>query len=289
MDEWVKEVRIKSCEYMKNILIVVGILIILIVGCTTTVKSSKNITNAARKNATNTSVSENQTITETKLANETNSSGIIPYYNNFTISDLAAGNNYTEVFSSNESGIRINFYPAIPICQSDQYQCNYSYNRFGFTETHRLEVNTSNKTWVITNLASNVSTASKVLTLVKEEAFGYIKIGESISVNGQNMTFYNFTFGEPEEAMFLDSRNNTIRLPVGKSTQLNGSGIHIWELASGYSFGASWIEVSILSDELELTDPANNVTIIWENETSDNPELKTIFIPSSSPIFEKLT
>jgi len=90
-------------------------------------------------------------------------------------------------------------------------------------------------------------------------------------------TFYNLN--DSEEKMNISS---------GQSVKVDNIFLHVWYFGFDYTYCADWVFVSTLSDIINLTDPTNNITLTWENENSSNPTLKSIFIPRSSPIFEKL-
>jgi len=85
-------------------------------------------------------------------------------------------------------------------------------------------------------------------------------------------------------------------LPFGtkKGVQLNETDslkqVHGQWVKLKYSMpvDAAWAEIVIFDNLVNLTDPAYNITLVFENETSPNPVLEEITIPSASPIFEKL-
>jgi len=216
------------------------------------------------------------------------------------VADASIGKNYTLQETINQSGLYLKFEPAIPVCTREE--CTYNW-RWGLTERDRLILNIADENWVISDLEKNDSTEEVAIAKEKEhgilhtygcEGAAGMEEGDitTIDVNGDEWGMADLERKglEDREILFKIS-DETAQISVGEGeTFQSGTGfIHIWVIAPGDPICAKWSEVSVFSDVVSLSAPESNVTLVWEDETSDNQALKSIFVPATSPIFEKLT
>ncbi|MEW6722132.1 MAG: hypothetical protein AB1324_02635 [Candidatus Micrarchaeota archaeon] len=205
--------------------------------------------------------------------------------------DDDAGRSYRKNETLDESGLRIGFEPAIPVCtwwneegEAKGEGCQYPEDR---SENHRLTIPISGREWVLSALGKNGSAVN--VTLAKEESNAIVNVGEEFIAGGDEIAFDEYGFG-------TDKPTVTLR-PPGDGAVLNMTSpglarykdgwIRIWKLAPGYTYGASWILVSSFFNVADLSN-ASEADLSWEDGEGPNPKLKSIFIPRSSPVFGTL-
>ncbi len=194
---------------------------------------------------------------------------------------------------SDEEGIMISFKPAIPVCTHPPKEDEESHNKWidgngwDLSETHRLIFNISDQPWVLTNLRKFQN--QTLFVLGKEESHAILMEGGlgTLYVGGKELRLFD-----------RHQRHLEIGLEGKKSTRRNISAENLeeyqnrylktWWYGTGYA-GEAFAEISSLSHLLVFSDPENNITIRWENETSWDPALESVFIPRSSPTYEDLT
>lgn len=222
--------------------------------------------------------------------------------NTYIVKDSDIGLSYNESETINESGLTLKFQKPIGICSMDvcdnfggDPRGNY-YN----SEQHRLAIGTPNGNWSIVKLWKDGNTTELVIAKEKERKImnpyecRYAESNETLHINGTTWGLGDFgpDFGYENRwaVVFIDINNseNKIRVIENEIKPFGDDYLYVWRIAPGYTFCAKWVETSVFSEIINLTDSKNNVTVIWENETTSNPALKLIFIPRSSPIFEKL-
>ncbi|MBI5046420.1 hypothetical protein HZC07_01680, partial [Candidatus Micrarchaeota archaeon] len=181
------------------------------------------------------------------------------------------------------------------------YDISSSYFR---SDDHRLTIDVAGVSWVLADLrrlAANEAVLlsdSSSISLGKEKFGGIFNVGESFDVDDDEFTFSNYRVSGNNVQVILDSETKSFSFYVcsGPSKILNYS-IKIWKFAPGYTFSASWLDLSFFSDlvSFENSDFDRNVSFVWDNESptvwedknKSNPRLKSIFIPKSSSTFEK--
>jgi hypothetical protein len=220
-------------------------------------------------------------------------------YNRTTnLTDWDASIVYNETMVSNGDGLLLSFEPAIPICTTSR--CDFGPDGYSdyATDIHDMLLEMPAGERVITKLRKNGSAES--LTIAKEEENKIIMQSlcnqsagnntETMSAGGADWCFEDMdqSNGTMKAMMANDLGIRYQEIPVGTDLKIGNDYLHLWMIAPGYTFG-SWASLSVLSDILNLTDPANNVTLAWENETSQNPALRSIFIPRTSPVYGDLT
>jgi hypothetical protein len=85
-----------------------------------------------------------------------------------------------------------------------------------------------------------------------------------------------------------EDNGTELRVEAPGIAEYKDSFVRVWRFAPGYAFGSTWIEVSSFSEIVELSGNTDGVQLVWENETTECPALKSIFIPRSSVAFRKL-
>ena len=220
-------------------------------------------------------------------------------------SDLRSGpeSYYNETVTLNESGLLINFEPAIGtyptrIDKVDYYAID---NRFLF---HLPSGN-----WVITQMKADKSSSFyNHLSIAKEFDYGIINREDYIQSGTMNIRLVDEYWDDLDRALFgifefEDTKTGFKRIVSatdGQTINVNGRNMHLWIITPEYIFNY-WAAFSVVDDEIDLTldNRLNyiplkqyNVTIQWTNNTNETTyaqsALKSIFIPRSSPIFEEL-
>lgn len=219
----------------------------------------------------------------------------VPVYpQNFSVMDWDAGINYTETVSLNSTHLEMRFEPAIPVCSRPCYE-EGGFNNDYTTDTHHLVLTTPSGNWSIARLRYANSSQSTELALGFETWHGILNLGESFPIDNYNYTFLDMEFRDDYlyDALFCKNESscnnsNVLRFEQGKIESLDSKYLKIWYIAPGYTFAARWVKLSAFSDIANVTDPSSNATLVWVNGTTENPALKSILVPRSSPIFQKL-
>lgn len=204
-----------------------------------------------------------------------------------SIKDGYAGVEYKQKETINESGINFEFDPAIQVCTDK----NCSREEY-LTERHQVRLNINNKDFAITKFGRNN------VTLAKEQNSAFLNRYSCAVENDNTIKVGNKTLAVEEfynrhkpnaTAVFYSLDNSTAKMELssGQTKEVNGDYLHVWYFGFDYTFCADWVGVSSLSEIIDLTDDTS-IILIWENENSSNPALKSIFIPRSSQMFEKL-
>ena len=213
------------------------------------------------------------------------------------VHDFDAGREYNLTEDIREDGLHLEFDPAIPVCTDCKDIKNLSQaSEWIMTENHRLSIMIGGKRWVLSGLEKDAD--SVYVALGDEESYTilspHIDFGgcdtRTLGVGDEEFRFkdYSCMYG-PCEAMMAKVGEEDSMLRIGTTAEgYNGKFLRVWTFAPGYTYCAKWIDVSSFFQLVDLAEPANNVTLTWENETTPNPALRSIFIPRSSPIFGKL-
>lgn len=218
--------------------------------------------------------------------------------NETIIHDFDAGREYNLTEEIDVDGLYLEFDPAIPVCPDCEDIKNLSQaSEWIMTENHRLSIMIAGKRWVLSGLEKDADSA--YVALGDEESYTilspHIDSGgcdtRTLDVGDEEFRFKDFScmYG-PCEAMLAKVGEAGPMLRIGTTPKgYNGKFLRVWTFAPGYTYCAKWIDISSFFQLLDLADASNNVTLTWEDETSGNPALKSIFVPASSPIFDKLT
>lgn len=216
------------------------------------------------------------------------------------VTDAHIGANYTLQETINQSGLYLEFEPAIPTCTGKECGDNWEWDR---SERHRLILNIADENWVISDLEKNNS--MEAVSIAKEKEHGIMHTygcGDTAGMEEGDIATINVSSEEwgmadlerrgwENREIFFKISDETSQISVGdgETFQSGREFIHVWVITPGDPICAKWTEVSMFSDVVSLSAPENNVTRVWQNDTSNNPALKSIFVPRTSPIFEKLT
>ena len=215
----------------------------------------------------------------------------------YNVTDEASGREYNMTEQLDRSGLSLEFQPGIPVCTG----CDPKYGQpadwheaswWELSENDRIGLEMLGTPWVISVLRKDAN--GEQVMLGREDANWIVDAGDSFVMDGKNITFANYTHdyasANPPGSMII-----TLRDEDGTEREMNVPGIisydndkylRAWTFAPGFTWDSSWVSLSSFSEVVELS---GNATLSWENETSGNPALKSVFIPASSPIFEKLT
>lgn len=85
--------------------------------------------------------------------------------------------------------------------------------------------------------------------------------------------------------LVLERGQERVVIPQRQAVEVEGRHILNLESYSASTYGSQFAQVLVLEDMMNLTDPQNNVTFVWDKSDWVNPKLISVFIPSSSPIF----
>jgi len=205
-------------------------------------------------------------------------------------------------------GFRIEFQPPLALCE-DEYAKAYEFCRgpsewIAYPGMTGAVLPIGNARWGIFRYWRNETGGNASLILAKEEKRYYLADKDA---NIGNASFAIAGGEWPAEASvdFIHGRTSVTFCRDGKkdechdigtqgSAEVDGWLVHQWGTAfqlnrNRNDSGLGFAVASVLSEKLDLSDHANNVTLEWEGGTTANPLLKSIFVPRSSQIFAKLT
>ncbi|MFH1685145.1 MAG: hypothetical protein ABH983_02460 [Candidatus Micrarchaeota archaeon] len=192
-----------------------------------------------------------------------------------------------------ENGISIIFTPAIPVCtdtRDEESRCIL----WGYSENHKIVLDIFGKEWL---LAKYMKKENGTLVVLGKEESGdrihqYECDNETIQAGNIGIGFWDYGYNDNGKRYFTLGSINGSKINLTEGDMIRYEDGYIKVSSEGMCtmiYCNLWVEVSSLSEVINLSDKANIVTLTWENESSWNPALKSIFIPQSSPIFEKLT
>jgi hypothetical protein len=174
----------------------------------------------------------------------------------------------------------------IPVCTEDKgndknwadcTDTSGENNPSAATVKHRVKIQFLGSEWVITDLVPVTGSAATneddvfaggSATLAKESVYGIVNVGESLkSKDGQisvRLDDISTLEGEkPAIVSFLDANGNVIsggndQIAPGSTVKKTIGGntykVRVYQTAPGYTFGAKWVEMALLENELELKD-----------------------------------
>lgn len=209
------------------------------------------------------------------------------------LTDDYSGDTYKVLEISGERGISISLTPGISVCvdlcdkERESYEDWVDSNNWHLTENHRLIFNISGHRWVLTTLRKNQNQTR--IAIGKEESVGFVSEDgiETLYLDGEELRLFD-RHGR-DLKIGLDGNDTTKRnISTEEIVEYQGRYLKTWWYHTDYS-GKAHAWMSSLSYILDLSEPENNLILEWENETSWNPALKSIFVPRSSPAFEKLS
>jgi hypothetical protein len=222
---------------------------------------------------------------------------------------------YTMKFSGASDGF------GIPVCTTPMNSTNYMVCDPDYqTAMHKVVVPFLGDNWLITGmtppsgpLASESTLASGgYVKLGKEIATGILNIGEAMLVDNLRFRIDGFNKDGTVAISIVDKDCNILKkdtLERGTTKEFNIKGtaylLHLWKSAPGYTFGAQWVDLSVLSKEITLTsgekldagssaNPNWTVYLGWKNRgasaTDTNPDhLRTIILYAGDSEVAKLS
>ena len=210
----------------------------------------------------------------------------------FIVSDQYERKNYTETMTLNSSGLYLYFDPTVNMCGANG--CYPSHDDYSpeATEAHKVFLEMPNGEWVISRMRKD--STSEEFNVARETGFAFLLpySCENKTINSTSGRWEMIDFGviEGRTKLIMVNVDNGTRITIPPATELQTGDeyIHVWDLFSNYTFCSKGAEVSVFSELLDLAGQ-DGVMLLWQNETSQNPALKSIFIPHSSPAFENLT
>jgi len=224
----------------------------------------------------------------------TNEGTYVGYVNKINDPDIGAEYNFNQ--SIEADGIHMEFDPPLGVCwhcyaDNSTYDRWLSDNLWYLTQAHHLYLDIGDKRWVLSEFGKGPESSRFVLA--KEGSTTMLNLGESISADGKKLVFDSFNESDGiMRAIFrynAGDNNLSIAIDEGGMAGFGKGHIRLWKFARASVAMASWIDVSYLSETLDLADPKNNATLIWVNPDSwENASLKSIFIPRSSPVYDRL-
>jgi len=214
---------------------------------------------------------------------------------NSIILDGPTGGNYSETAAMNESGIFLEFEPAIPVCTADDcYWTNYL-NEKEFrideaTDNHRVFFDMPNGKWMVARMRNNGNDEKLELAKEREGKFLQQCSNDTIRAGNRTWSMLDFEARGNDVMLILNSteEGQLLYIKKGEYVKVDDEYLYARVLAPGYTFCSSWAEVSVYSETISLTDQSSNTTLVWENESSGNPSLKSIFIPKNSQAYARL-
>ena len=241
-----------------------------------------------------------------KLAEESNEASL-------GAEDSTTGEDYQMNLTIGSDGLTIEFENPLKVSsnarqgdENQSYEEWYKENRLRLLENQRANLDINNNRWVITELEKGPDTTKfilghEVVSTTLSSGFGSNPSNDSAIIDGKNLTFKNVGAGIfPDNSnLYLYNANltyfdgvkeNNFTITEGSIIPFGDGFLKAGEIVPPFAMGTNSVEITFLSEILNLTDPMNNVTIEWVDPDSwENASVKSIFIPRSSPIFEKLT
>jgi len=261
--------------------------------------------------------SENDDVVQVASEDEGNCNYELPGNVSLVMSDEVVNHGYKHNYSErqvlSDSGLRVEFEPGIPICAAMErygdttFRCGLegesdyiAYNHF--SERSLIEIKILDDPWKIFRLRKNGSEEELMIGKEKNNVFlspqgcWYHTFTENKTKIGTNYwAFKDVDWGADrniEGTVVILIRledQEEVEVPLGELTILDGEYVYISRFSPGYIFCTGWAEVTTFSEILNFTDPSNNVTLTWGEESEFNPALESVSIPCSSPIFENLS
>ncbi|MEK6981320.1 MAG: hypothetical protein AABX38_00180 [Candidatus Micrarchaeota archaeon] len=216
----------------------------------------------------------------------------------------------------NESGIYLEFDPLIYQCEVynqnitelniTNNNCYYSYFRketrandtvelmsLGFSSSSMIDqsgitLDILNQTWSILRLRKDKENYSLLLAKGKPNIFFQ---DDKLNISNEEFRYSssegNGYYPPYKEFLVLKDKNNyTWKLEVGKTEDVRGKYVRIWQVSRMEPCCYSVAFISVFSDILEINQTNKDVKVIWGNEDTLNPGIKSIFIPRDSTAFE---
>lgn len=198
---------------------------------------------------------------------------------------------YNLTQSTGSDGMTLRFNPPVEVCS------DYNPAAIGLlTEDDHVRINISGQVWVISKLENGPNDTSLVLA---KEGTGAVllanQLNQSVLLDGDNLTFEDYDnpqngYHGANNIETFSYRNQTFDMTDGETIPFQDGYLRIWSSSGTYQFGPYYVDLSYLTDQIDLEDPANNVTVGWvDSNTCGNMSVSTIFVPRSSPIFANLT
>lgn len=223
----------------------------------------------------------------------------------FTVHDVYAMKTYEMNETINESGIYLDFYPPLSVCNLCHTKEDYIEGWY-LTENHALEIPILDDAFLLSCLELNRSTKNSKACLAKEEQHVFLNpydcnngpddSANYIDISGEKYAFSDFSPSGEIIMCKIDSsgacQNLTPISSLGEDLVLpDDSTLHVWLVASGYTKCARWVEVSHFSYVVELEDGVNGIELTWTEKAigKDIPGLKSIYISANSTAYQRLT
>jgi hypothetical protein len=201
---------------------------------------------------------------------------------NFTIIDNYDVAAYNESIVIDKNGFSAIFEPPIP---ETAQGIDIELER---TDTHDVKIDMPNGEWSI------ITMKNKTLVIGKEVGTYRPNHGDSITIGNRTWIFWNWSTEEMWATLMDGDNGEKMNITAGDMVASEGMYLNVWIVSTlGYGWGSNWVWLSTFDETINLTDPQNNVTVEWGTreleEGGQQDTLESIYVPSSSPIFQKLT
>jgi len=214
----------------------------------------------------------------------------IVFSETFAVYDAYAGLTYDMNETINDSGLYLEFYPPLSVCNlcCDSCYTPHDYvDEWHLTENHAIEIPVLDDVFLLSCLELNSTGGNSKACLAKEEEHVPLNPVDCttnldrtnhsyISILGKLYAFYQLNYaGEVIICELSDaiSENHTCEKyfsPIQEGNEIMlpyGSILHLWKAAPGYTRCAQWIEVSHFSNIVELENGLDDVELTWSNKT----------------------
>ncbi len=209
---------------------------------------------------------------------------------------------YNETIATNATGMSISFDPALPVfsvslcdppgvqdenCLSDN---NLYINGSQWAIARLRAANSTLTSWDSAGANVNSTIGSDEFVMGKTEQIetednAILRQGEPLMVG--NRTYFVDVRGNAGARLYYGNNYDFESLTADNPKQINGEWVQL-RRSQGWNLATMWADIFVYDELVNVTsDP--NVTLTWNRDDPANPALESIFIPRSSPIFEKLT